>query len=315
MVVLRKSPRRLIGCRQWRRISELPPLRPKSDWQQAFEATLWLAPNERRMHTMIRVAVPPVTAALGMLLFLLGCNSKKQRAADEVIEQIYNVDASASLRIANARGSIIIRGTDASEVRMRAVKSALSAAQLKDITVSVTAEPGDILIKTMFLQQKKKPFFAGTGTVNYTLFVPRTARIARLDLDDGKVSIEGIQNADVRANVVDGQLAIRNCCGNIKVAVGNGALDLLYGRCEGTRFSADAQVLNGNARLSIARGASFRVRGETLNGKITNEFAGTVELNGRPSRKIDISVGTGARSDITMRVTKGDIMIVAAEPE
>ncbi len=264
----------------------------------------------------MRIAVPSVTKVLVLVLLLAGCNSKKEneRLTDEVIEQTYKVNADASLRIANPRGSIAIRGADTSEVRMRAVKSAFSAAQLKDITVDVTAEPADILIKTAFLRQKKMPFFAGSGTVDYTLFVPRTARIARLDVDDGKVSIEGIQNADVRANVVNGQLDIRNCCGNVKVAVANGGLDLIYGRCEGPYFLAEAQILNGNARLSIARGAALRVHCETLNGKITNNLDPMVELNGRSSRNVDISLGNGRRSDITVRATSGDITIVAAEP-
>jgi len=135
-----------------------------------------------------------------------------------------------------------------------------------------------------------------------------------LDLDDGKVSIEGMQNTDVKANVVDGRLAIRNCCGNIKAGVVNGVLDLVYGRCATPQHSADVQVLNGNVRLSVVRGASFRVRGETLKGKITNQLGETVQL-GQPSRKIDISVGAGARSDITMRVTSGDITVVAADSE
>jgi DUF4097 and DUF4098 domain-containing protein YvlB len=133
-------------------------------------------------------------------------------------------------------------------------------------------------------------------------------------LDDGNVSIEGIQDADVRANVVNGQLNIRNCCGNLKVAVANGGLDLIYGRCEGPYFSADAQILNGNARLSIARGAALRVHCETVNGKITNNFDSMVELNGLSSRKVEMSLGDGRRSDITVRVTSGDITIVAAEP-
>jgi DUF4097 and DUF4098 domain-containing protein YvlB len=251
---------------------------------------------------------------LALVLLLSGCNSKNERPADEVIEQSYKVNADASLRIANPRGSISIRGGDTSEVRMRAVKSASSAAQLKDITVDVTAEPADILIKTAFLRRKKMPFFAGTSSVNYTLTVPRTARIARLDLDDGHVSVEGIQNADVRANVVNGQLDIRNCCGNLKVAVANGGLDLIYGRCEGPYFSADAQILNGNAHLSVARGAALRVHCETLNGKIANNLDPTVELNGRSSRKLEMSLGNGRRSDITVRVTSGDITIGAAEP-
>jgi hypothetical protein len=268
------------------------------------------------MHAMIRIAIRPVTTVLALVLLLAGCNSKKEieRPADEVIEQNYKVNADASLRIANPRGSIAIRGADnTSEVRMRAVKSASSAAQLKDISVDVTAEPGDVLIKTAFPRQKKLPFFAGTSAVDYTLWVPHSARIARVDVDDGNVSIEGIQNADVRANVVNGQLDVRNCCGDLKVAVANGGLDISYGRCEGPYFSADAQVLNGNARLSIARGAALRVRGETLNGKIANDVGAMVGFNGQLLRKIDLPLGNGRRCDVTLRVTSGDITIVAVE--
>jgi len=268
------------------------------------------------MYTIIRITVPAATTVLVSVFFLVGCNSKKEseRPVDEVIEQTYKVNADASLRISNLRGAIAIRGADTSEVRMYAVKSASSAAQLKNITVDVTAEPGDVLIKTAFLRQKNMPFYAGTTAVDYTLSVPRTARIARLDLDDGKASVEEIQNADVHANVVNGQLEIRNCCGNLKVAVANGGLDLSYGRCEGPYFSADAQILNGNARLSIARGAALRVHCETVNGKITNNLDPMVELNERSSRKVDISLGAGRRSDLTVRVTSGDITIVASEP-
>ena len=268
------------------------------------------------MHAMIRIAIRPVTTVLALVLLLAGCNSKKEieRPANEVIEQTYKVLPNASVRIANPRGSVTIRGADASEVRMRAVKSASGAAQLKDITVDVTAEPGDVLIKTAFPRQKKLPLFAGTSAVDYTLSVPHSARIARVDVDDGNVSIEGIQNADVRANVVNGQLEVRNCCGDLKVAVVNGALNLSYGLCEGPYFSADAQVLNGNARLSIARGAALRVRGETLNGKIANDVGAMVGLNGQLLHKIDLPLGDGRRCDVKVHVTSGDITIAAAEP-
>src|SRR5216117_857630 len=268
------------------------------------------------MYTRIRIAAAAIATVLALALLLTGRSSKKEseRPADEAIEQTYKVSADASLRITNPRGSVAIRGADTSEVRMHAVKSASSAAQLKNITVDVTSEPGDVLIKTAFLRQKNMPFYAGTTAVDYTLSVPRSARIARLDLDDGKASVEGIQKSDVRANVVNGQLEIRNCCGNIKVAVANGGLDLVYGRCEGPYFSADAQVLNGNARLSIARGAALRVHCETVNGKIANDVGAMVGLNGQLLHKIDLPLGNGRRCDVTMRVTSGDITIAAVQP-
>src|SRR5215216_2278844 len=268
------------------------------------------------MHVRIRIAVASFTIAQLVIFLLAGCNSKTEdaRPGSEVIEQTYKVEPNASVRIANTRGSVSIRGTDTSEVRMRAVKKTSAAAQLNDISVNVTAEPGDVSIKTSLLRQKKMPSLSSTTAVEYTLSVPRNARIARLDVDDGDVSIEAIENADIRANVVNGHLEIRNCCGDLKVAVANGALNLLYSRCEGPYFSADAQVLNGDAHISVARGASLRVRAETVNGKITNNIAPAVELNGQPSRKVDIPLGSGRRCDLTVRVTSGDITIVAAEP-
>jgi DUF4097 and DUF4098 domain-containing protein YvlB len=157
------------------------------------------------------------------------------------------------------------------------------------------------------------PFFAGSAAVDYTLSVPRSTRIARVDVDDGNVSIEGIRNSNVWANVVNGQLNIRNCCGDLKVAVANGGLDLIYGRCEGPYFSADVQVLNGNVQLSVARSAALRVRGETVNGKIMNNTGAMVGLGGQTLRKIDLPFGSGRRCDLTMRVTSGDITIAPAQ--
>ena len=113
----------------------------------------------------------------------------------------------------------------------------------------------------------------------------------------------------------NGQLNIRNCCGDLKVAVANGALDMIYGRCEGPYFSADVQVLNGNVRLSVARGAALRVRGETVNGKIMNNTGAMVGLQGQLLRKIDLPFGNGRRCDLTVRVTSGDITIAPAQSD
>lgn len=260
----------------------------------------------------MRIVVPVMTL---LLMAVSGCNSKKQeeKPGVEVIEQTYKVEPNATVRITNARGSVTIRGEDTSEVRMRAVKSGSSAAQLKAIDVDASAEAGDVLIKTTFPRQKNSPLFAGTSAVDLTLSVPRSARIARVDVDDGDVSIDGIQNS-IGANIVNGQLAIRNCCGDLKIAVANGGLDLLYGRCEAPYFSADAQVLHGDVRLSVARDAAIRIHGETLDGKIANNAGPMMGLNGQVLRKIDLPFGNGRRCDLRVRVTSGDITIVPTEP-
>jgi hypothetical protein len=40
-----------------------------------------------------------------------------------------------------------------------------------------------------------------------------------------------------------------------------------------------------------------------------------VELNGRPIQKIDMTVGPDARSQLNVRVTRGDISIAAVKSE
>jgi DUF4097 and DUF4098 domain-containing protein YvlB len=155
----------------------------------------------------------------------------------------------------------------------------------------------------------------GTGTVDYELVVPRTARIARLELEDGKVLIEGMTGEDVRANVVDGRLTVRNCCASLHLTIANGDLDLSYDRCGPRPFVAEAQVTHGTVRVSIPRDASIHARAQTMKGKIINEFADIVDVNNRALQKIDWSLGSNARSELAVHVTTGDIRIVALRPD
>jgi DUF4097 and DUF4098 domain-containing protein YvlB len=250
-------------------------------------------------------------ATVNALLLLAGCSKQVERASTEVMEQTYAVDSTARLTIRNLNGSITIRGTYTPELKLRATKKAGSAAQLQNINITVAAETGSVSIGTTVLPDKKKSPLGATGTVDYELVVPRTARIARLELEDGKVIIEGMAGEDVRANVVDGKLTIRNCCANLHVTIANGDLDLSYHHCGPQPFFAEAQVTRGNARISIPRDASFHARAQTMKGKIANDFADMVDVNSRSLQKVDLSIGSAARSEVTVHVTSGDIAIVA----
>jgi len=248
---------------------------------------------------------------LSALLLLGGCSKELERAGTDVLEQTYPVDPNARLKIRNLRGSISVRGADTAELKLRATKRTESAAQLPNINISVAAETSSVSISTSVLPPKKKSPSGGVGTVDYVLVVPRTVSIARLELEDGEVLIEGMEGEDVRATVVDGQLTVRNCCGNVHLAIANGDLDLSYQNCGQRLFLAEAQITHGNARVSIPRDASFRARAETMKGKIANDFADMVQVNSRSVRKIDVSVGPNARSELALRVTTGDISIAA----
>jgi DUF4097 and DUF4098 domain-containing protein YvlB len=249
------------------------------------------------------------------LCLLAGCSKGPEIPRTEVFEQTYEVEPTARLTIRNLRGSISIRGVDATEMRIKATKIAGSEEQLASINVSVEAEAGSVAVSTNVLPIKKKSLRGGTGVVDYILTIPRTVKIARLELEDGNVVIEGMEGEDVRANVVDGQLTLRDCCGNVHLGVANGDLDLSYEHCSRRVFTAEAQIMHGNARVFVPRDAAFRVRAETAEGTIANDFADIVQVNGRTTPKIDMVVGKDPRSELTLRVSIGDIRIAAAKPQ
>ena len=253
-----------------------------------------------------------VQAALVAILFV-GCHPTVEGPKTEIFEQTYEIDAEAGLSIRNTDGSIVIHGTETASLKLKAVKKARNGGELKGINVTAIAEGKSVSITTKFISQKNKALSSGSRTVDYTIELPRTVNLTRVDLDNGKVLIDGMRAQDLHATVVDGQLAVRDCCGNANVSVANGVLDLYYERCEQRRFLVDARMTNGNAGVFIGHGASFRIQAETMAGKIINQLGDMVNLNGQSTRKVDISTGNDAvRHDIKLRVTTGDIKI--AEP-
>lgn len=247
---------------------------------------------------------------LSALLLVGGCSKQPERVSSEVVERTYPIDPKARLTIRNLSGSISIRGSDSEGLTLQATKRGGSQAELKNININVVAESGSISISTSMLPQKRGALRAPDSMVDFLLVVPRTITIARVELEEGKLFIEGMKGDDVRANVVDGQVTIRNCSRNVHIALANGDLDLSYDDWGEAPFTAYAQITHGNARISIPRQASFHARAQTGTGKISNDFD-MVLLNGKPVRKIDVSVGPDARAELAVQVTTGDISIAA----
>ena len=261
-----------------------------------------------RMRDLLRTVVP--LAALAF--FLAGCGARNAEVAQEVTDQDFALDADATVRIVDPCGSISIRGTDLPGLHLRTTRKAGSSEQLKNIGVTISAEHDDFAIKTTLLRQKGKPFFGGGDSVDYELSVPRTVKIERLEIDQGNVSLEGLENGQVRANVVDGRLSVRDCYGDVRVSVQNGALDLTYDRPETPASTITARVLSGSARLTISRDSAFRVQAESPGGTVTNSLSALVQVNGGYSRKVNFSNGIPPRSEIQLKVVNGNISIGGA---
>jgi DUF4097 and DUF4098 domain-containing protein YvlB len=235
------------------------------------------------------------------------------RTFEEIVEQTYKIDATATLSLSNADGSVRIYGTDTTEIKLQAIKKTYSAERLRKISVNVSAQPGSVSIETNYPPKKTWGLGDRSGTVDYILVVPQTCKISRLDLANGEILIDGMRGEAVRANLVNGRLYAHNCFSDIHLSVITGGVDVSYNCWEQKKFSIDAQIVNGHTHVFIPGDASFHVVAETEDGQIDNDFAEQAQRSGEDVSKIDLVVGSTPEADFRLRAKNGNIQIGEAD--
>ena len=250
--------------------------------------------------------------ALSCCCLSIGCGSSVEKAIEETTEQTKPIDPAGTLSIRNALGSVRIYGSEASEMKLSAVKKAWSPNQLKGIALTISGQSNALSIETTFPPRKAQAFSTHTGSVDLAITVPRTIKIVRLEIGNGDVLIEDM-SGDFRANLVNGALATRNCFGNAQISVAQGGLDLFYDKWQPRRFSVEAKIISGNARALLPAGGSFHVVAEAPGGNVTNQFEMTEK---RPRRATRVNLSTGGESgpEIVIRATQGNIEIASTKP-
>lgn len=244
-------------------------------------------------------------------LGLAGCGfDGGDRTLEEIVEQTYEVDPGVSLSIDNVDGCIRVYGAPTTKVRVQAIKKAFSAERLRQIDVNVSAKRNAVSIHTNYPPKRTWGLGDRSGTVDYTLVVPETCEISKLDLDTGEVLIESMRGPNVQAHLGNGRLFAHKCFGNIHLRVDTGGIDIYYDWWEDDlKFTIDAAIVNGGVRVFIPIDASFHLMAETEDGRIGNDFAEKEQRLAGGVSKIDSVVGTNAATDITLRATNGNIKI------
>jgi hypothetical protein len=256
----------------------------------------------------------PKIAAL--LMLLNGCGSGNNRVLEEVSEKVYAVEPSANISIRNYDGAILVCGSNVNEVRVRSLKKAYSHERLDQIGIDISAKPGAVSITAKVPPQPKWAFSDHSGTVDCTIVVPAAASISALDLNAGEVLLDSMRGPHVRARLNDGRIFARNCFTNLDLTVNRGTLALSYEWWEKEKFSAQADVGQGNACVWLPSEAGFHLLARAGHGKIANDFNNLPVSANSSARemKIDQIVNGGGAATINVRVEKGDIKIVEANP-
>src|SRR5947208_8111504 len=88
-------------------------------------------------------AAAALLAAITALLFF-GRTAFAVEVLEEIVEQKYDVDANATLSVANTDGSIRVYAADAPQISIQAIKKAYTRERLQGIVVDVKATQSSV---------------------------------------------------------------------------------------------------------------------------------------------------------------------------
>jgi len=250
----------------------------------------------------------------GLLSGLVGCGSATHRTLEETFEQVYTIEPTANLTVINGDGAIFVYGSNTNEMRVQAIKRAYTRERLKQIAVDVSIQPGSVSINTKFPLKPKWAVFDRSGTVDYTIVVPLTANLARLELGAGEVVVDGMRSQRMHARLGSGRIFAHNCFGKVALALDRGTLTLIYDWWEPGKSSIQTNIAHGNAWAFLPADIVCHLVAETEHGIIESDFEEPSQRGTKETTKIDMLIHGGGDAGVTMRAKEGDLRIVKASP-
>ena len=215
----------------------------------------------------------------------------------EEFHQSYPLTLTGRVNISNINGDVHISAWDRNEVKIDAVKRAYNRERLSEATIDITNTADSVSIKTKY--PERNPNFDGRNwsrennpaSVEYTLTVPRGARIDSVALVNGSLDIEGVQG-EVRASLVNGRVKANDLSGEISLSSVNGAIEVNAAGLAASK-GVNLNAVNGSIVLSVPAGASAQVKASTVHGQISNDFGLTIEEGQYVGRSLSGQIGSG----------------------
>jgi DUF4097 and DUF4098 domain-containing protein YvlB len=216
-------------------------------------------------------------AVLGMIcaLFLLSLTahaSDHRGAFTEEFHQTYALTAEGRIELDNINGAVHISSWDRNEVKVDAVKYADTKERLDEARIEVDSGKDYLSIRTKY-RDHDLSFNWGShnnpASVEYTLMVPRAARLDEIKLINGSLDVTGV-SGEVRASCINGKLQAHNLSGRARLSTINGRLDARFDQLTGSALELNS--VNGSVELTIPSDSKAEIDASTVSGGIDNDF-------------------------------------------
>jgi DUF4097 and DUF4098 domain-containing protein YvlB len=254
----------------------------------------------------------PCLLALAALLPASADSTRAQSSRGDLTEefhQTYPLTADGRVSLSNLNGDVRVSAWDRNEVKVDAVKRAFTQERLQEAKIDVRSGPSYVDIKTDYpdnntwdyRDRREQP-----ASVDYTLTIPRAARLEEVNLVNGALAIEGV-TGPVHASSVNGHVTARGLAGTVNLSVVNGRLEAtLDGLSDSATVSLSA--VNGQVIATIPSDANATVRANTVSGQISNDFGLPVREGEYVGRDLEGRLGRGG-ARVRLSTVSGTISI------
>src|SRR5438045_6481075 len=214
----------------------------------------------------------------------------------EEFHQTYPLNADGRVSLTNINGDVRVAAWDRNEIKVDAVKRAYTQERLREAKINVEAGPSSVNIETEYpnynWSRNDYERHENPASVEYTLTVPRGARLEDISLVNGGLTIEGVAGS-VHASSVNGRVVARGLTGTVNLSVVNGRLEATLDRLNDSGTVSLASV-NGPLVVTIPSDSNATLRASTIHGQISNDSHLPVREREDAARARAARLGEGA---------------------
>jgi len=182
------------------------------------------------------------------------------------------LNADGRVSLSNINGDVEITGWNRNEVQIDAVKTARDQQRLDEARIDVNGSGSSVEIETHYPSHLMNN---NPASVHYTLHVPQNARIDKINLVNGALTVQKL-SGEIEANLVNGKLRASDLTGSADLATVNGTMEANYASLNNVR-EIKLKSVNGSVNLLLPQSPNAEVEASTVNGGISTDFPLTVK--------------------------------------
>jgi hypothetical protein len=217
-----------------------------------------------------RITVGVIAIGIAMSPWALASN---RGTLTEEFHKTYPLSAQGRISIDNLNGAVHISAWDRDEVQVDAIKTANSKERLDEARIEIDSDANSLSIRTHYPGHDHTFWSDGDhdnpASVEYTLTVPRQARLDEVKLVNGSLDLHDLAG-EVRANCVNGAIDARNLQGRTELKAVNGSVRAEIGQMPAAEIEISS--VNGSVEVTLPSDARAEVDAKTLSGHISDEF-------------------------------------------